>query len=217
MWPWKEAKATAAITCVVADDHPPILDAVTRALGEAGFEVVGQALDGEQALRLIEERRPAVALLDVRIGRGVDGLEVTRRIQRSAPGTNAVLYTSFGDRALLTEALDAGARGYVLKGAPLDELVRALRIVAQGGTYVDGALAQALTSDAALERVPALTARERDVLRLLAAGMRNEEIGERLFISPETVKAHVAKAMRKLDADTRTQAVAEALRRSIIS
>ncbi|HXG76132.1 MAG TPA: response regulator transcription factor [Gaiellaceae bacterium] len=206
-----------AITCVVADDHPPIRDAVGRALAEAGIEVVGEASTGEEALQLIEARRPSVALLDIRLGRGLTGLEVARRMRRSAPETAAVLYTSFGERAMLTEALDAGARGYVLKGAPLDELVRALRLVADGGTYVDGALASALATPGAIDRAEALTARERDVLRLLAEGMRNEQIARTLYISPETVKAHVAKAMRKLEADTRTQAVAEALRRSIIT
>ena len=83
-----------AITCVIADDHPPILDAVRRALEGAGFDVVGQALDGEEAARLIEEHRPAVGLLDMRIGEGLSGIEVTRRIPRSAPETAAVLYTS---------------------------------------------------------------------------------------------------------------------------
>ena len=205
------------ITCVIADDHPPILDAVRRGLESAGIEVVGQALDGDEAARLIEEHRPTLALLDVRIGRGVTGLEVTRRIRRSSPETATVLYTSHDDPAFLTEALDAGARGYILKGAPLDELVRALRLVADGGMYVDGALVPALVSPDAVEQAPNLTPRERDVLRLLASGMRNEEIGRELFISPETVKAHIAKAMRKLESDTRTQAVAEALRRSIIS
>ena len=205
------------ITCVIADDHPPILDAVRRGLESAGIEVVGQALDGDEAARLIEEHHPTLALLDVRIGRGVTGLEVTRRIRRSSPETATVLYTSHDDPAFLTEALDAGARGYILKGAPLDELVRALRLVADGGMYVDGALVPALVSPDAVEQAPNLTPRERDVLRLLASGMRNEEIGRELFISPETVKAHIAKAMRKLESDTRTQAVAEALRRSIIS
>jgi DNA-binding NarL/FixJ family response regulator len=205
------------ITCVIADDHPPILDAIRRALETANIEVVGQALDGDEAARLIEEHRPSLAILDVRIGRGITGLEVARRIRRTAPETAAVLYTSHDDRAFLTEALDAGARGYILKGAPLDELVRAIRLVASGGVYVDGALASVLASPQTVDSLPDLTARERDVLRLLAEGMRNEEIGKELFISPETVKAHISKAMRKLDADTRTQAVAEALRRSIIS
>lgn len=205
------------ITCVIADDHPAILDAVRRALESAGIEVVGQALDGDEAAQLIEALQPAIAILDIRIGRGISGLEVTRRIRRSAPQTAAVLYTSHDDRAFVTEALDAGARGYILKGTPLDELVRALRLVAGGGMYIDGALAPLLATPEAVDRLPDITARERDVLRLLASGMRNEEIGKELFISPETVKVHIAKAMRKLAADTRTQAVAEALRRSIIS
>lgn len=205
------------ITCVIADDHPAILDAVRRALEKAGIEVIGEALDGDAAVRLVEEQRPTVALIDLRLGSGMTGIEVTRRIRRSTPETAPVLYTSYGDRAMLVEALDAGARGYVLKGAPLEELVRALRLVAEGGSYVDGALARTLASPSALEQVPQLTQRERDVLRLLAEGLRNDEIGRRLYISPQTVKAHVGKAMRKLEADTRTQAVAEALRRSIIS
>jgi DNA-binding NarL/FixJ family response regulator len=206
-----------SITCVIADDHPAILDAVRRALADAGIEVVGEALDGDEAMQLVEEHGPTVALIDVKMGPGVNGIEVTRRIRRSSPETAAVLYTSYGDRSLLVEALDAGARGYVLKGAPLEELVRAVRHVAGGGSYVDGALVPALSGAAALDHAPQLTERERDVLRLLAEGLRNEEIGRRLYISPETVKAHVAKAMRKLDADTRTQAVAEALRHAIIS
>jgi DNA-binding NarL/FixJ family response regulator len=209
--------STPPITCVVVDDHPAIIDAVKRALESSGIDVVAQAQDGEEAIRVVDEHKPTVALLDVRIGGGLTGLEVTRQIGRTSPDTAAVLYTSYGDRAMLTEALDAGARGYVLKGAPLAELVRALRLVASGGTYVDGALAPTLVSEVTLNRIPVLTARERDVLRLLAAGLRNEEIGKRLFISPETVKAHITKAMRKLDTDTRTQAVAEALRRSIIT
>jgi two-component system, NarL family, response regulator len=165
----------------------------------------------------VEEHGPTVALIDVKMGRGVTGIEVTRRIRRSSPHTAALLYTSYADRTVLVEALDAGARGYVLKGAPLEELVRAVRLVAGGGSYVDGALVPTLAGASALDRAPQLTEREREVLRLLAEGMRNEEIGRRLYISPETVKAHVAKAMRKLDADTRTQAVAEALRHAIIS
>jgi DNA-binding NarL/FixJ family response regulator len=208
--------ATGAITCVTADDHPPILDAVRRALEGTGIEVVAEAESGAEAARLIEEHRPTVALLDVRIGAGMTGLDVTRQVHRSAPETAAVLYTSYGDRAMLTEALDAGARGYILKGTPLGELIRALKLVAEGGVYVDGALVAVLTGPSAVDKLPDITQRERDVLRLLAEGLRNEEIGKRLFISPETVKAHVAKTMRKLEADTRTQAVAEALRRSII-
>jgi DNA-binding NarL/FixJ family response regulator len=115
------------------------------------------------------------------------------------------------------EALDAGVRGFVLKEAPLADLVRAVRTVAGGGSYVDPVLVGVLASPQAVEQLPALSQRERDVLRLLADGMSNEQIGKELFISPETVRTHVRKAMDKLDADTRTQAVAKALRQSLIA
>ena len=205
------------ITCVIADDHPAILAAARSALEEAGIEVLGEAADGEAAATLVEHHRPTVALIDLRLGSGMTGIEVARRLGRSTPETATVMFTSYGDRALLVEALDAGVRGYVLKGAPLEELIRALRLVAEGGRYVDGALAPILDDPTTLAGAPQLTTREREVLRLLAEGLHNEEVGRRLYISPETVKVHVAKAMRKLESDTRTQAVAEALRRSIIS
>jgi DNA-binding NarL/FixJ family response regulator len=128
-----------------------------------------------------------------------------------------ILYTAYGERALLTEALDAGARGFVLKEAPLAEVLRAVELVAEGRTYVDPVLAGVLSSGAAADKTLKLTQRERDTLRLLADGHSNEEIGKRLFISPETVRTHVRKAMAKLDADTRTQAVATALRQSLIA
>jgi DNA-binding NarL/FixJ family response regulator len=157
-----------------------------------------------------------VALIDIRMPR-LGGIEVARRSVTSAPNTAVILYTAYGDRALLTEALDAGARGFVLKEAPLADLARAIELVARGGTYVDPVLASFLASVQTADKLPALTQRERDVLRLLADGFSNEEIGKRLFISPETVRTHVRKAMDKLDADTRTQAVATALRQSLIA
>jgi len=205
-----------AVTCLVADDHPAVLAAVAAYLVEGGIDVVGRARDGAEALEKIEERRPRVALVDVRMPR-LGGIELTRRVQRSAPETAILLYTGYGDRALLTEALDAGVRGFVQKEAPLDDLVRAIRSVAAGGTYVDPVLAGTLAANSVGKKLPELTQRERDVLRLLADGLTNEEIGKRLFISAETVRTHVRKAMVKLDADTRTQAVARALREHLIA
>jgi DNA-binding NarL/FixJ family response regulator len=146
----------------------------------------------------------------------VGGVELARRAASAAPETGLVFYTAYGDRALVTEALDLGVRGFVMKEAPLSDLVRAVEIVARGGTYVDPVLAGVLAS-ATLSKNPALTPREREVLRLLADGLSNEQIGKRLFISPETVRTHVRKAMDKLEADTRTQAVAIALRQSLIT
>ena len=204
------------ITCIVADDHPAMVEAVCDVLTEGGVSVVGRARDGEDALAKIGTRKPDVALIDVRMPR-LGGIEVARRAATSSPETAVILYTAYGDRALLTEALDAGARGFVLKEAPLADLTRAIELVARGGTYVDPVLAGFLASAHATDKLPSLTQRERDVLRLLADGMSNEEIGRTLFISPETVRTHVRKAMDKLDADTRTQAVATALRQSLIS
>ena len=203
------------VTCVVADDHPAVLEAVSEFLAQGGIEVVARARDGEEALEKIEQRKPQVALVDVRMPK-LGGIELARLAQRSTPETGIVLYTGYGDRAQLTEALDAGVRGFVLKEAPMDDLLRALRSVAEGGTYVDPVLAGALASSMS-SKVQQLTQRERDVLRLLADGLTNEEIGKRLFISAETVRTHVRKAMDKLDADTRTQAVARALRDELIS
>lgn len=210
------SNVSAAITCIVADDHPAIVEAVCAVLAEHGVEVVGRARDGQEALAKIEARRPSVALVDLRMPR-LTGIELTRRAAVSAPETAVILYTAYGDRALLTEALDAGARGFVLKEAPLADLVRAVEMVARGGAYVDPVLAGVFATASVTAKLPALTQREREVLRLLADGLSNEEIGKRLFISPETVRTHVRKAMAKLEADTRTQAVAKALRQSLIA
>jgi DNA-binding NarL/FixJ family response regulator len=123
--------AEPPVTCLVADDHPAVLEAVAEFLAAAGIDVVARARDGEEALARIAERRPAVALVDVRMP-VLDGLEVARRAKRSTPETAVLLYTGYGDRAVLTEALDAGVGGFVLKEAPLDDLLRAVRRVAAG-------------------------------------------------------------------------------------
>jgi DNA-binding NarL/FixJ family response regulator len=202
-------------TCVVADDHPPVLDSISRYLDRQGYRVVGRASNGEEAVALVESQRPELALLDVRMPL-VSGTNVLRRVARTTPQCSCVVYSGFGDAALLTEALDAGARGFVLKEAPLDGLVRALDTVAGGGMYIDPGLA-----DAVISAIPArelgLTARERDVLRLLADGHSNESIGRELLIAPDTARAQLGAAMAKLGASTRTQAVAKALRDALIS
>jgi DNA-binding NarL/FixJ family response regulator len=200
---------------VIADDHPAMLTAIADTLERSGVEIVGRASDGQDALAQIEATQPRVALMDVRMPR-LSGIEVAKEAAVVAPNTSILFYTAYGDRALLSEALDVGARGFVLKEAPLPDLVRAVERVAAGEAYVDPVLAGVLVS-AQTDAVPSLTQREREVLRLLADGLANEEIGKRLFISPETVRTHVRKAMAKLEADTRTQAVATALRQSLIS
>jgi DNA-binding NarL/FixJ family response regulator len=205
------------IRCLVADDHPAILEALSLSFeSEDDLELVGQARDGERALRLIAVSAPDVAVLDIRMP-GVGGVEITRRLRATGIDTAVILYTGDADRTLLLEALDAGARGFLLKEAPLDDLIRAVRIVADGGTYVDPALAGTLTGAGATERLSVLTDREREILQLLANGMRNQQVAQELSISPLTVRSHVNSAMRRLESDTRTQAVAQALRQSLIS
>jgi DNA-binding NarL/FixJ family response regulator len=214
--PRARVRMADSITCLVADDHPAMVEAVCDVLEESGIEIAGRARDGEEALEKIEQHRPTVALVDLRMPR-MSGIELARSVGRSVPGTAVVLYTAFGERALLTEALDAGVRGFLLKEAPLSDLVRAVEMVAGGQTYVDPGLAGVLATSESAAKATKITQREREVLRLLADGLTNEEIGKRLFISPETVRTHVRKAMGKLDADTRTQAVATALRQSLIA
>jgi len=203
---------TDSITCMLADDHPAVLDSISRVLASQGFDVVAQARDGEDALKAIEAQKPQVSIVDLRMP-GMSGIAVARRASRQ---TAVILYTGYSDRTLLVEALDAGVRGFVLKEAPLADLGRAIEIVAKGGVYVDPVLAGVLASGDATDQLSMLTQREREVLRRLADGMRNEEIGRRLHIAAETARAHIRNAMRKLDADTRTHAVAMALRQQLI-
>lgn len=193
-----------------------MLAAVAGVLELEGFEVVARAADGRAAVAAIETERPDVALLDVRMPH-LTGIEVARAVAETAPETRVVLYTGFGDRALLAESFAAGVRGFVLKEAPVHDLVRAIERVAGGSTYVDPVLAGAILGAATESDVPVLTGREREVLTLLADGLSNEAVGAQLGIAPETVRTHLRKAMTKLDADTRTHAVATALRQSLIS
>jgi DNA-binding NarL/FixJ family response regulator len=203
-------------TCVVADDHPAIRDALQELLETEGIQILAVVSDGASALAAVDEHRPNVAVLDLRMP-NLTGVEVARRARRSSPATAIIVYTAHTDQALMADAMDAGAKGYVLKEAPLPDLLRAIRCVLDGGTYVDPVLAGALTAAAAGSPATRLTERERDVLRLLADGLSNEQAAKSLHLSPETVRTHLKKAMRKLDADTRTQAVATAIRESLIS
>jgi len=204
------------IRCLLADDHPAVLKAVSEYLEHEGFDVVATARRGDEALEKIETLKPAVAVVDLGMP-GLSGIELARAASQTTPSTAVVIYTGSGDRAQLVEAVDVGARGFVLKEAPLVDLVRAIETVAGGGTYVDPVLAGDLANGVATKQLAALTQRERDVLRLLANGKKYEEIGKELLISPDTVRTHVQKAMKRLDASTRTQAVADALRQALIT
>jgi two-component system, NarL family, response regulator DesR len=214
MMPIASRQDRGQTTCVVADDHPPIIDSLSRYLSTAGFTVLATAPDGESALAAIEAHRPVVCVADVRLPR-LDGLGLARRAAAIAPETAVLLYSGFADRGLVSDALDSGARGFALKDAPLEDLGRAIDLVAAGNLYVDPVLAAALATRRGSERKP-LSERERQVLRLLAEGGSYAEIGGSLFLSPDTVRSHAQRAMQKLGARTRTQAVAVALRDAVI-
>ncbi|HZR95128.1 MAG TPA: response regulator transcription factor [Gaiellaceae bacterium] len=205
-----------SLTCVLADDHPPVLQFLSRYLSNNGITITASTRDGEEALRKIQLTHPSVAVLDARMPR-LSGLDVVRALVETSSPTRVILYTGYGDDALLSEALDAGVAGVIDKEAPLDDLLRAIRIVAGGGTYLDPAAAASLIAQRRRLKHRELTQREREVLRLLADGNSNDQIGAALSISPQTVRTHVQKAMEKLGASTRVQAVATALRESLIS
>jgi DNA-binding NarL/FixJ family response regulator len=204
--------AAVQLTCVIADDHPAVLDSLSRVIEANGIDVLARVRDGEDAIRAIDEHQPVVAVIDLRMP-GLSGMEVARRV---ADRTRVILYTGHSDGTLVAEALDAGVKGFVLKEAPLGDVARAIQTVGGGSVYVDPVLAGALAAGATSGSVKLLSQREREVLRLLADGLRNEDIGQRLHIAAETARAHIRNAMRKLDAATRTQAVATALRQSMI-
>jgi two-component system nitrate/nitrite response regulator NarL len=201
-------------TCLLVDDHPAILASVAAFLKDEGLDVVATARTGGEALRLLESRSVDVAVLDQRLP-DMTGVELSYALKKARPETAVVLYTGFSDSALLQEALDAGVGGFVLKDAPLDDLPRAIALVAAGGSYLDPVLGGALAG--ADPDAPTLTSREREVLRLLADGRTNAEIGALLFLSPETIRTHVHKAVVRLGVRNRTEAVAKGLRDGLIA
>lgn len=202
----------------VADDEPLVLGGLRLVLEkDPGIEVVGEAQDGQVAVDVIARVRPDVALVDVRMPR-LDGIEVTRRVVADPvlAGTRVLILTTFADDAYLVEAARAGASGYLLKSMVPDEIRAAVHTVARGETSLAPLLARRLLQEYAERhaspdpRLHRLTGRERDVLREIARGRSNAEIGQLLFVSEGTVKTHVAAILRKLDVRDRTQAAVAA-------
>ncbi|MET8165892.1 response regulator transcription factor [Streptomyces sp. NPDC005329] len=204
---------------LIADDHV-VVRAGLRALleGAAGLDVIGEADSGEEAVRLAVELAPDVVLMDLRFAgaeRGIDGVEAVRRLASEAPGMPVVMLTSYSGRADVVRALEAGARGYVLKAGRPEELFRAVRSAVEGGfglaPELVGHLVGQVTSPAA-----ELTQREAQVVRLMADGHGNRSIAQSLHLSEATVKTHLIRVYRKLGVDNRTAAVTEAVRRGLL-
>ena len=207
------ADGPSEITCLIVDDHEVVREGLRLSLSRAPhIRVIGEASDGASAVAIAERRKPDVVIMDVRMP-GMDGLEATKILTEKMPDVAVLIFTAFSERSLLTRGMESGAKGYILKEAPHATLLRAIEKVVGGDGYVDPALMPAFLPG---EKDDMLTAREREILQLLADGMSNADVAARLFISHETVKSHVRHILTKLEADTRTHAVAIALREAII-
>jgi DNA-binding NarL/FixJ family response regulator len=194
---------------VLADSEVAYLDAVPRALAAHQITVLATATTGHLALTAINEHQPTVAILNPELVEADPAFDVAF----ATSTTRFILYMNGGQRENVLDAFDAGVRGFVLKEAPLDDLVRAAKTVAAGGVYIDPLLASMFIN----RHTEHLTPREREILRLLADGHQYKSIGQTLSISPNTVREHASRATRKLRAGTTTQAVARALHRRLIT
>src|SRR5437667_3355762 len=212
-----------AIKVVIADDHSLVRQGLRRYLEMAGdIDVVGEASNGREAISLMENGagEPDIVLLDIRMPE-MDGLEAARRIRQRHPAVGVIMLTAYDDRQFVVEAVRAGARGYVLKARDAEHLIQTVRLVAGGNMVIDPQLVVALADELSQSKerdrkAETLTAREVEVLQLLAFGHTNKDIADKLFISPDTVKTHLEHIFATLGASHRTAAVAEALRRHLI-
>jgi len=201
------------IRILLADDHPVVRDGLAAMLAtQPDFEVIGEAGNGAEALTEAARLHPDVVLMDLEMPE-LDGIEAIRRLRAADPSVQVVVLTAFDTDERIVGAIQAGAQGYLLKGAPRAEIFAAIRTVSAGGALIPPVIASKLFRQV---REDALTAREKEVLELVAAGLANGEIAGRLFISERTVKFHVSSILAKLGAKNRTQAVRVARERGLV-
>jgi len=213
--------ARSSIRLMLADDHRMLREGLRRSLDELGFTIVAEARNGLEALDLAASVRPDVILMDVTMPE-LDGVEATRQIKARQPDVRIVILTMHADHDILSEAIRAGANGYLVKDCSTDEIAQAIEAVAGGETALSPGLAASMLAEVRRqengkqpERV--ITAREEEVLQLIADGCSTPEVAEQLFISQKTVKNHLASIYQKLDARDRTQAVLQAVRMGIVT
>ncbi len=230
------------IKVILADDHPVVRHGLAAIVdAEDDIEVVGQAEDGQQVISLVHSLKPDVVLMDLQMP-VLDGVEATRRIRAETPGTKVIILTTFADDDYIYDGISAGARGYLLKDAPPDQLIEAIRAAHRGESLLDPEVAarildrfssmvgQSNSSQApqpektekeqapsVAENSPKLTPRELEVLELMAKGYRNKDIAEALVIAERTVKIHVGNVLNKLNTSNRTEAVAVAMQLGLLT
>lgn len=220
--PSSKGPQAVTIRLMLADDHQMLRQGLRRSLAEEGFDVVGEAADGAEAVRLATELKPDVVLMDVTMP-DVDGVEATRRLQASNPEIKVVMLTMHADESVIRDALRAGAVGYLVKDCSVDEIAAAITMAASDDASMSPELAIKMLAEVRrIDPVPAeesdqiVTRREVEVLQLIADGCSTPEVAEQLFISQKTVKNHLASIYHKLDARDRTQAVLQAVRMGIV-
>lgn len=208
------------VSVVVGDDHPLFREGVVRALALSGeVNVVGEADDGTQALELIKEHRPDVALLDFRMP-GMDGAQVAAAVRSNDLPTRVLLLSAHDEAAIVYQALQQGAAGFLLKDSTRTEIVKAVLDCAKGNDVVAPSLAGGLAAQIrqrAEPSAPVLSAREREVLNRIARGQSIPAIAGELFVAPSTVKTHVQRLYEKLGVSDRAAAVAEAMRQGLLN
>ncbi|MBE7552518.1 MAG: response regulator transcription factor [Anaerolineales bacterium] len=207
------------IRVLIVDDHAMVRKGLAAfLLVKADLELAGEASNGEEALRLCEQLRPEVILMDLKMPK-LDGVAATRAIKSRYPHIQVIALTSFQEKELVQEAIRAGAISYLLKNVSADDLAEAIRAASAGRSVLDPQALQALVQDvspAAPDLGHDLTAREREVLALLVQGLTNPAIAARLVVSRATVKAHVSSILAKLGASTRAEAIRLALQHQLV-
>jgi DNA-binding NarL/FixJ family response regulator len=213
-----QAVRTAPVRLLLADDHRMLRDGLRRSMEEAGFHVVGEAGNGAEAVKLAEELRPDVVLMDVSMPL-LDGVAAARLVRKQAPECQVVMLTMHADADVMASAIQAGAVGYLVKDCSTEEVATAVRMAASGEGALSPQLATSMLAEVQRESTdqePAISPREEEVLQLVADGLSIPDVAKTLFISAKTVKNHLASIYEKLDARDRTQAVLRAVRMGII-
>lgn len=211
------------IRVFICDDQAVVCDGLEMILGsDPEIEVVGTALDGAEALEVIPDARPDLVLMDLKMP-GMNGIQATRQIHQKYPQIKILVLTTFGDDEWVFDAIRSGASGYLLKGTPRLELIKAVKGTMAGETHVDPGVAGRLFTHVAQSTVQRdttvakdLSEREMDVLKLLAQGLTNAEIAERLYLTQGTVRNYVSSILAKLDVEDRTQAALIAVRHGLV-